>query len=194
MESDRLSFEPFVLEEADLLVDWLCSEVWPLQVDARPEPAGVRSSLEAGEFTEDAQTFWVLLDGTEKVGMVRLQHLSGLSPTTEFKVIGAYRGRGIGERMVRWAAEHVFTTFPDKPRLEGQTREDNLAMQRVFERCGWVREAYYRKSWPAADGHLKDSVGYAILNEDWKKGEVTPVPFGPEGRRGLWVSREAEDT
>lgn len=193
MDAGRLSFEPFVLEEADLLVDWLCSEEWPLQVDVRPEPAKVRARLEAGEFTEDARTFWVLLDGTEKVGMVRLQYLSELSPTTEFKVAGAYRGRGIGERMVRWSAEHVFTTFPDKPRLEGQTRADNVAMRRVFERCGWVREAYYRKAWPAADGSLKDSVGYAILGDDWRSGTTTPVPSGPEGGRSLRVPREAED-
>ena len=82
--------------------------------------------------------------------------------------------------MVKWSAEHVFTTMPDKPRLEGQTRVDNLAMRRVFRECGWVKEAHYRKSWPDANGTWLDSVGYAILREDWAEGKVTPVNWHDE--------------
>lgn len=176
VDAGRLSFEPFVPEAADALVGWLCSETWPFHTSARPEPGEVRSQLENGDFTEDARVFWVLWDGMERVGLVRLEYLSEESPTADFRVREAYRGRGIGKRMVRWAAGYVFTTFPDKPRLEGQTREDNVAMRRVFERCGWVREAYYRRAWPAADGSLRGGVGYAILNDDWRSGRTTPIP------------------
>lgn len=174
-----LSFEPFDPGEAGSLVGWLCSETWPFHVSARPKPDDVRSRLEAGDFTGDNRTFWVVPDGTGRVGLIRLEDLPGLSPTTDFRVREAYRGRGIGERMARWAAQYAFTTFPNTPRLEGQTREDNVAMQHVFERCGWVREAYYRKAWPATDGSLEDGIGYAILNDDWRRGETTPVPSDP---------------
>lgn len=143
-----LSFEALDPEDAQPLVDWLSSEVWPFHVRERPEPAQIRARLEAGDYTEDTRTFWVLPDETERVGLVRLEDLSDPSPTTDFRVREAYRGKGIGERMVRWAAEYVFTTFPDTPSREGQTRKDNVAMQRVFERCGWVREAYYRVRHP----------------------------------------------
>ena len=70
--------------------------------------------------------------------------------------------------MVEWAADHLFTTT-DKHRLAGETRADNVAMRRVFERCGWVREAHYRQSWPMDDGGWADSVGYAILRDDWQR-------------------------
>ena len=70
--------------------------------------------------------------------------------------------------MVDWAADHLFTTT-DKHRLAGETRVDNVAMRRVFERCGWVREAHYRQSWPMEDGGWTDSVGYAILRDDWQR-------------------------
>ena len=188
-----LSFEPFDPKEAESLVEWLCSETWPFHVNARPKPDDIRRRLGAGDFTGDSRTFWVVLDGAGRVGLIRLEDLSDLSPTTDFRVRGAYRGRGIGEWMVRWAAEYVFTTFPDTPRLEGQTREDNVAMQRVFERCGWVREAYYRKAWPAADGSLEDGIGYAILNDDWRRGETTPVPFDGQGGRRPQTPRETGD-
>ncbi len=193
MEPGPLSFEPFDPGDAESLVEWLCSETWPFHVSARPKPDEIRSRLEAGDFTGNTRTFWVVLDGTEKVGLIRLEDLSDLSPTRDFRVREAYRGRGIGERMVRRAAEYVFTAFPDKPRLEGQTREDNVAMQKVFERCGWVREAYYRKAWPAADGSLKDGIGYAILNDDWRRGETTPVPSERPGGRRPQTPQEAED-
>jgi RimJ/RimL family protein N-acetyltransferase len=40
-------------------------------------------------------------------------------------------------------------------------------MRRLFERCGWVQEAHYRRSWPTGDGGWTDSIGYAILRDDW---------------------------
>lgn len=68
--------------------------------------------------------------------------------------------------MVRWAAENLFTTT-SKHRLAGETRVDNVAMRRAFERCGWKQEAHYRQSWPTDDGGWTDSVSYAILRDDW---------------------------
>ncbi len=39
-------------------------------------------------------------------------------------------------------------------------------MRRVFERCGWVQEAHYRRSWPTGDGGWTDSIGYAIVRDE----------------------------
>jgi RimJ/RimL family protein N-acetyltransferase len=49
---------------------------------------------------------------------------------------------------------------------------DNAAMRRVFEACGWVKEAHHRKAWRGFD-----AIGYAIPREDWESGRVTPVPW-----------------
>jgi RimJ/RimL family protein N-acetyltransferase len=172
-----LLFEELSPGEGETLARWLSSEVWPYHVRTQPIFEEVLAQFEAGEFTgEENRAFWAVLDG-EKAGLVRFEYLSDPSPTTDFRVLGPYRSRGIGERMVRWAADHLFTTMSGKPRLEGQTRADNLAMRRVFEKCGWVKEAHYRKSWPAGDGCYVDSVGYAILGEDWAEGKITPVDW-----------------
>lgn len=128
--------------------------------------------MEAGGYSsENSRTFWAMLDG-ERVGLVEFEYLREISPTVGFRVRTPHRGRGIGGRMVRWAAGHFFRTRPDKHRLEGDTRTDNAAMCHLFEKCGWTREAHYHRSWPAGDGTYLDSFGYAILREDWVRFSV----------------------
>jgi RimJ/RimL family protein N-acetyltransferase len=46
-------------------------------------------------------------------------------------------------------------------------------MRRVLRRCGYAKESHYRNAWPAPDGTIHDSVGYAIIRKDWETGEVT---------------------
>jgi len=101
------------------------------------------------------------------VGIVHYRYLEDVSPDVDFRLVGTFRGRGLGTHMVEWAAEHLFTTT-GKHRLAGETRVDNVAMRRVFERCGWTEEARYRQSWSTEDGTWTDSVGYAILRDDWQ--------------------------
>jgi hypothetical protein len=64
-------------------------------------------------------------------------------------------------------------------RLEGTTRQDNVAMRRTFRAVGFVKEAHYRRGWPAPrrDGRLLDAVGYALLRTDWRDGTTTPVEW-----------------
>lgn len=53
-------------------------------------------------------------------------------------------------------------------------------MRRVMEKCGWVQEACYRESWPAADGTSRSSIAYAILRRDWARGITTPLNWKME--------------
>ena len=70
--------------------------------------------------------------------------------------------------------------MPDKIRIEGQTRRDNLPMRRTFLKCGYVKEAHYRQCWPSPDGVYRDSIGYGILRSDWERGEITPAAWDDE--------------
>ena len=81
---------------------------------------------------------------------------------------------------MRWLAEYVFTTLPEKTRLDGETRRDNVAMRNLFRKCGFVKEAHYRKAWPDQHGNAYDSVGYGLLKEDWERNKVTPVDWDGE--------------
>ncbi len=92
-----------------------------------------------------------------------------------------HRGKGLGVEALRAVTRHVFEHFGEVTRFEGQTREDNLAMRRTFVRCGWVKEAHYRESWPVEGGAPLASVAYATLRRDWESGTTTPVPWEEPG-------------
>ncbi len=50
-------------------------------------------------------------------------------------------------------------------------------MRKVFNRCGYVKEAYFRLASPAEDGGRVASIAYGILKEDWESGKITPVQW-----------------
>lgn len=72
---------------------------------------------------------------------------------------------------VTWLTRYLFETWAECDRIEGTTREDNLAMRKLFLRCGYVKEGHFRKAW---DGEHA-AILYAILREDWEQGKITPV-------------------
>lgn len=169
------------------LTAMLCGDEWPFHGESRPSRETVERWLASGRFTgPDTRSFWIRLaqadvpsGGPEPAGMslgiVTLRDLADPTPVFDLRLRTAYRGRGHGTTAVRWLTDHLFTELPGIRRIEGHTRRDNLAMQRVFERCGYVREAHHRQAWPGSDGSVHDAFGYAILRQDWLSGDITPV-------------------
>ena len=72
---------------------------------------------------------------------------------------------------------HVFTHHPEAIRIEGHTRKDNYAMRKVFFKCGYVREACYRKAWPSRTAHCTIR---SVMGSRGKIGRKTksPVDWG----------------
>jgi RimJ/RimL family protein N-acetyltransferase len=143
----------------------LVAETWPFHARARWSPDEALAAVRSGDFTADNPTYWATLEGAGHVGIVHFRYLTDVSPDVDFRLLAPFRGRGLGTLMARWAPGHLFATT-DRHRLAGETRVDNVAMRRVFERCGWTEEAHYRQSWPTEDGGWTDSVGYAIVRDD----------------------------
>jgi RimJ/RimL family protein N-acetyltransferase len=116
-----------------------------------------------GVVVDDATVGFVVIEGaTQSVAMLDL------------RLADDWRNRGVGTHALRLASDHVFTDLPAE-RLEGVTREDNVAMRHVFRSCGFVLESYYRSGW-AVHPPLA-SLGYARLKADWERDVVTPVPW-----------------
>jgi len=186
----NLQFVPIGESEIETaaLAELLSGDEWPFHADSRPSRETVEGWLAAGRFTgSGVRSFWILVaeaDATSQerlrlaevaVGIVTLRDLADPTPVFDLRLRSAYRGRGFGSAAVRWLTDYIFTEFPEIRRIEGHTRRDNLAMQRVLERCGYVREAHHRQAWPSSDGSVYDSFGYAILRQDWLSGDITPV-------------------
>jgi RimJ/RimL family protein N-acetyltransferase len=175
-----VEFPRFEAGDADALAGFLAGEEWPYHVRTHLDRDTVLRQVADGYYdNEGTRTFWIRVDGSA-VGVVRLFDLDDGTPLFDLRLRAAERGRGIGVRAVRWLTGYVFTEFPAVDRIEGTTRQDNHAMRAVFRRCGYAKEAHYRKAWPAKDRAPYDSVGYAVLREDWATGTVTPPDFDDE--------------
>ncbi|MDQ1084859.1 MULTISPECIES: GNAT family N-acetyltransferase [Microbacterium] len=163
------------------LIAFLTSNAFPFHVRSHPTRTQVAAAIDEGTWGGDAvEAFW-LDDGEHgRVGLVRLDDLADATALIDLRLAERWRGHGIGTRALALASEHVFRTRPGVVRFEGQTREDNIAMQRTFDKSGWVREAYYRDGWPVEGGAPMASIAYSVLRRDWLSGVTTPVPRGPE--------------
>lgn len=166
-------FVEFDAGEAAALADFLAGEPWPFHTIATVEREDVLKRAAEGYYRE---TYWVEVDG-ERAGIVRLFDLEDDTPMFDLRISAAHRGKGLGRAAVQWLTDRIFREYPHVERIEGTTRQDNVAMRRVFRRCGYVKESHYRKAWPDAQGHRHDSVGYAIIRHDWQTGETTVPDF-----------------
>ncbi|MFC0629384.1 GNAT family N-acetyltransferase [Kribbella deserti] len=137
-------------------------------------------SVSGGNYDSDGnRTFWITA-ADHTVGLIRLMDLDDESPLFDLRIRSQYRGQGIGGQALTWLTRYLFTEFPQILRIEGNTRQDNVAMRRTFQRCGYVKEAHYRDAWPASDGAVHDAVGYAILRRDWLAGTATIPQWNDE--------------
>lgn len=174
-----LVLTPVVPDDAAALVEFLTSSTFPFHVIPSHTRESAQRSVDSGRFhREDSQGYWIE-DHGGRHGVVVLEDQHDDTPMFDLRLAGASRGGGIGTRALAALAHLVFTTLPQARRLEGQTREDNIAMRRVFRKAGFVQEAFYRQGWPAGDGTFVASVGYAMLRNDWRTGITTPISWDP---------------
>jgi RimJ/RimL family protein N-acetyltransferase len=157
------------LEPGDVtrLSKFLAESDWPFHYERSLDDNWVRGRLESGYFFgQDTRSFWIRGAAQELLGFGRLFDLTDLTPLVDLRVPGALRGRGIGTLALRELTRWLFSEFEATGRLGGYTRHDNLAMRRVFEKCGFQQEAHHRRAWRVDDGDPVDCVGYAILRSE----------------------------
>jgi RimJ/RimL family protein N-acetyltransferase len=175
----KITYEKFIPEtESELLAKLLSSQAWPFHVRAVVSFDEAMKAIKEGHFSgEENQTFWIVNNESEKMGVLKLFEMDDLedgSPLFDLRILNVFQGQGLGQAAVTWLTEYIFTNYPPN-RIEGTTRADNLSMRKVFQKCGYAKEGHYRQSWPAANGKLIDTVRYAILKKDWQSGEQTIV-------------------
>ncbi|MGV9250605.1 GNAT family N-acetyltransferase [Streptomyces sp. NPDC003697] len=169
----EITYGRFESADAAELVGFLTGDTWPFHGSDVVDQAEARQWVEEiCDDSENNRAFWITA-GSDHAGFIRLMDLCDDTPLFDLRIRSQYRGRGLGGQALTWLTRYLFTEFPRIRRIEGTTRQDNVAMRRVFQRCGYVKEAHYRDAWPAADGEIRDAVGYAILRRDWLAGSTT---------------------
>lgn len=174
----ELQYRQIEKTEAASLAAWLARERWPFFLGERPTEEEVLKRVREGDFFGDGElNFWVLGPDEEPLGLIEIYQLDDLAPMFSVRLREKFRGQGLGRSVLEWLTRFIFENYPDKRRIEAQTREDNIPMRKLFNRCGYVKEAYYRQASPTETGSRVASITYGILREDWQSGHLTPVPW-----------------
>ena len=173
----ELKFRKITADEGKPLAEFLSGDTWPFLFHARPTWEAVIAWISEGRFFGPGEEAYWVLRGDELVGLIELTRLNEQTPHFTMRLRTPFRRRGLGRPMLEWLTAYVFETFPHKQRIEARTREDNVAMRKLFNKCGYVKEAYYRQTTPVEDGGRLSSVGYGILRDDWASKKVTRIEW-----------------
>lgn len=175
-------FKEFQADDAHALADFLLGNIWPFHGGSPPARETILKRVEDGVYWSDSQrAFWIIDEATgEKVGLVHLREIGDGAPLFDLRIASEHRGRGIGLEALGWLTGYVFEHYPSIHRIEGYTRQDNIAMRRTFRKGGYIKEAHHRQAWGSSDGTRYDAIGYAIIRHDWKEKTTTPLTWNDE--------------
>lgn len=173
----KLHFENFI-DDLEGLIEFLTSETWSFHGTPNLKAEKIRHGFYNHAYTGDnCKSFWIVLDQNIRVGFIRIFDLQDGDPLFDLRIKSQYRGLGIGIQAVTWLKDYIFNNYPDKNRIEANTRQDNYAMRCVLSKCGFLKEAHHRKAWPSQNQMVYDAIGYGITKEDWINGQITPLKW-----------------
>jgi len=191
-KTDRLSFRS--LRKSDL--DWYLG-LWSdplLSAMCSPSPLVPNAPLDSRQFeamlNQDERLYLVsiicLEPGNEardekeqdsRIGMVTLTNLQG---TIQHRVAdlalylkSTFWGCGYGEDALKWTLDRAFKSL-NLHRVQLETDSFNTRAQNLWERVGFAQEAKRRQAiWH--EGFYYDSIGYGMLENEWRERDVKPV-------------------
>jgi len=118
-----------------------------------------------GSVTNDAVQFFAV-DGEKVVGWADIfpawAHAVSHCGSLGMGVLPEYRGRGIGQRLLRSCIEKAWTK--GITRIELEARADNTAAIALYEKCGFKHEAVKRNAM-RFDGKYFNAVQMSLLRE-----------------------------
>lgn len=160
------TFQPILTEELTQLHRFLQSEQWHFYNTPTITDEDLENDFGQEYISDGAAAFWIFVY-ENRCGIVQVSSLDEYFPQIDLRLSSNQRGKGLGTEAVKWIVNWIFGSYPEKWRIEAETRSDNLAMQRVLEKLGFTKEAHYRKSWKSGD-QFYDAFSYSILREEWE--------------------------
>jgi UDP-4-amino-4,6-dideoxy-N-acetyl-beta-L-altrosamine N-acetyltransferase len=158
-------------EDIELVRKWRNSEA-VAQYMYTSEPITQEQQESWWHKTKDDKSsiYWMIEYNGEKIGVANLAGMSNVLSSCYWAFYlgdNVPRGGGIGSKIEYNVLEYVFYTLKlNKLRCEVMIFNDKVIS--MHEKFGFRREAYYRQH-VKKDGKWIDSVGLAILKEEWDK-------------------------
>lgn len=185
-----MKLKEWTMEEQEQLIHFMTTNTWPYDGYSHPGREIVVKAIEEGGYESDeVKVFWVETNNAEKVGIVKIYDLQDEIPLFDLRIADEHRGKGYGPKALRLVEHYVFELPERKIRLEGHTRQDNLAMRKTFERAGFVKEAHLRNAWFSPKENMYyDAVTYGMTREDFNSGTTTPVVWDDTARERVRIA------
>ncbi|WP_238475309.1 GNAT family N-acetyltransferase [Sphingomonas cavernae] len=111
---------------------------------------------------------FVVLDGDRVVGMTNFINPDAKNGVVEIGgtyIAPSVRGSGFNRMMKTLMIEHAFAQGYRRIELRVDLR--NTRSQRAVEKLGAVREGVLRKNMITWTGHLRDTVVFGLLKDEW---------------------------
>jgi RimJ/RimL family protein N-acetyltransferase len=171
-ERKYIVYKKFRKTHSKQLIDFLRSQKWKHHIIKKEDKKSIKKRIDNGYYSNSGvETYWIILKN-KKIGFIKifdLENKDDSSPLFDIRIDSSERGKGIGLEATKFAIKYIFKEYNKIRRIEATTREDNIPMQKVLKKCGFKREAIYRKAWKISEKKFVDSYGYAILRKDIRK-------------------------
>ncbi|MDD7267025.1 MAG: GNAT family protein [Lachnospiraceae bacterium] len=127
--------------------------------------AEIETELQEGGYRDEYLHIYVVESDAQAIGLLYLYQVREGLMRIGLHLIKQQRGRGIGSRLLRLAADHVFSNRPTQ-RLEADTDVDNEMCKSAFEAAGFRAEAVLRQ-FRFHHGSWHDSILFVLLRDEW---------------------------
>lgn len=109
--------------------------------------------------------FW---ENQELVAMGGLTGLDGDTLKAELYIFvnPTIQLKGIGTQATRLLCDYGFSNM-GLNKIFLITNEDNIAAQKVYEKCGFVKEGQLRNEYKTSEGIFMDRIYYGLLKSEW---------------------------
>lgn len=179
IEGERVYLRDHRPEDLDALHAWISDpEVMRFQswrTSTRDESAAhLAKCLEEIEKGEERRGFYMALVRKEDERIIGDAGFTVVRKTDDggvarmgYMLLKPYWGKGYATETAEVMLRYCFTVL-NLHKVTAGCDAENGASAKVMEKCGMVREAYFKKH-RLLDGEWRDRLEYAVLREDWVK-------------------------
>lgn len=165
---NNLTFKKFTKKDSKQLIDFLTSQTWKFHSNPKLSIKDVQTNIDKRKYTNREQITFLIYNQTYLIGVLQIKDLINdleESPEFDIRISSKFHKKGYGTQIINYMIEYIFKNYDKIKRIEGNTREDNIAMQRLFEKCKFTRVAQLRKCWFGDDKYY-DTIVYDLLKEE----------------------------
>lgn len=166
----NLCIRPLQREDLPVLAAFQTAEVRGMYQECRIESAlMLQKQLESDGICSEQFQMLMIEEDAKAVGLFYLNFIREGLVRLGFVLHPSAQGHHLASRVLLLCRDYLMENFP-VVRLEADTDVDNIAAQKVLERCGFRAEGILRK-YRFHHGSYHDSYLYSFIRDEWNRNQ-----------------------